>query len=290
MLSAALLGCTSDRDERRHGEDRLEGADTGTSPVEVSLLADVTALVPGERFRLAARFAIAPGWHIYWVNPGMSGIATRLKLAAPDGFELGPVRYPGPKRFISQGDIVSYGYDGEALLVVTAVTPATVDPTSPATFTATARWLACAEACIPGKRRLSLELPLGTDAEPAHREVFARAERHLPRPIVELAEARVGWREPALPAVLSVAVPDAHRLEVFPASGEVSEPLQPSTGATSGTRLEVLFERIAGEAALPRAQGVLAVQAAPGDAAQFFELDLPWPADRTAPAARTGGS
>ena len=54
--------------------------------VMVELLAGTTQVTPGETFLLGARFAIADGWHIYWENPGDSGIKTRLRVSPPVGF------------------------------------------------------------------------------------------------------------------------------------------------------------------------------------------------------------
>src|SRR5690606_19196766 len=44
---------------------------------------------------LAVHHHIAAPWHIYWKNPGDSGLRTRLALDGA-GFEAGPVIYPGP--------------------------------------------------------------------------------------------------------------------------------------------------------------------------------------------------
>jgi UPF0755 protein len=35
--------------------------------------------------RVAATFTIHPGWHIYWANPGESGMPTQLSLELPNG-------------------------------------------------------------------------------------------------------------------------------------------------------------------------------------------------------------
>ena len=50
------------------------------------------------------------GWHVYWRNPGDSGLATALNWTLPPGVTAGELQWPYPHR--SQlGDIVNYGYD-----------------------------------------------------------------------------------------------------------------------------------------------------------------------------------
>ena len=43
-------------------------------------------------------FDLAPGWHLYWKNPGDTGIAPRLDLRA-DGYAPGELVWPAPTMF-----------------------------------------------------------------------------------------------------------------------------------------------------------------------------------------------
>jgi len=52
----------------------------------VDTVANVSAIAPGQPFMLGFKFTIAPGWHIYWKNPGDSGLPTEVKLNLPEGF------------------------------------------------------------------------------------------------------------------------------------------------------------------------------------------------------------
>ena len=62
-----------------------------TGHVTAELIADRTALVPGATTTVALRFAIAPGWHTYWRNPGESGLPTTLAWKLPPGFAAGDI-------------------------------------------------------------------------------------------------------------------------------------------------------------------------------------------------------
>ena len=51
--------------------------------VKVELLSDVTQVAPGASSWVALHFTIAPGWHLYWRNPGDSGAPISWTFALP---------------------------------------------------------------------------------------------------------------------------------------------------------------------------------------------------------------
>src|SRR4051812_25544332 len=88
-------------------------APSGSELVKTELLADHSAIRPGDIFTIGVRFKIAPGWHIYWLNPGDAGEATRVRVDLPPGFTVGEIKYPFPHQFSEPGDITAYGYQDE---------------------------------------------------------------------------------------------------------------------------------------------------------------------------------
>ena len=50
----------------------------GKELVKATLIADVSSIQPGQKFRLGVLYRIEPGWHIYWKYPGDSGIPTKI--------------------------------------------------------------------------------------------------------------------------------------------------------------------------------------------------------------------
>ena len=151
----------------------------GQKLVEATLLADTTAIVPGQTFRLGLLLRMAPGWHTYWENPGDSGLATEFEPQLPPGFTAGPTGWPLPKRIIEPGDIQVYAYKGEVLLVRSITTPAAVDAAE-ISIPVKATWLVCEAVCIPGKAGLQLTLPVASSAEPANPGLFAKFTAQLP--------------------------------------------------------------------------------------------------------------
>ena len=48
--------------------------------------------------------APAPGWHGYWLNPGDAGLPMDVQWQLPEGFAVGPLRYPVPARLDRRAD------------------------------------------------------------------------------------------------------------------------------------------------------------------------------------------
>ena len=156
-------------------------ADTGADHVKVDLLADTTAVRPSKPFTLGVRFQIDPGWHIYWTNPGDSGLPTTVQLRLPAGFVAGPVQYPVPKVLKFPGDITNYGYDTETTFLVTVTPPAQMAAGTAVPMDADAAWLVCQERCLPGHMTAHLTLATAPTAGPANAAAFVAARGLMPR-------------------------------------------------------------------------------------------------------------
>lgn len=118
---------------------------------------EVTAKVVSDGSRVGVLFAIPKGKHIYWSNPGDSGLPTRVVFRLPKGCQPGPLHWPVPEKFVQPGDITGYGYEGEVLLWADAGCPLT--PGSP--IAATVSWLECDNReCVAGQAGLEGERPL----------------------------------------------------------------------------------------------------------------------------------
>lgn len=58
---------------------------------------------------VGGRIRLAKGWHTYWINPGDAGLPPRITCNAPEGFQIGNIRFPVPQKIIEQ-TIVVLGY------------------------------------------------------------------------------------------------------------------------------------------------------------------------------------
>ena len=151
--------------------------------LRVELVSEHLALVPGELAQLGLRLRHDPHWHSYWINPGDSGLPTRLSWTLPSGFAAGDIAWPLPQRF-KVGGLYNFGYDGEVLLPVRLKVPADLQPGTRVHLAAVAKWLVCREECIPGKTDLALELAVASAparADPRRVAAFANARRRQPQ-------------------------------------------------------------------------------------------------------------
>ena len=149
-------------------------------PATVELIAEVDEVVPGETFHLAMNFKLEPHWHIYWKNPGASGLPVEVEWDLPDGFTAGEIQWPAPERF-EQGGLMSYGFEDAVTLIVPVRAPEELESGRSLTIKAEAFWLICKELCLPGDAELVVELTSGeTTVESARADVFAAARKRLP--------------------------------------------------------------------------------------------------------------
>lgn len=190
--------------------------------VQFQLVASVEALPVGGAAWVGGHFQIQEGWHLYWINPGESGLPTKVAVGERPGLTIDAARFPGPIRFDSDGEIVNYGYHHELLVPMRVHDIKAGEPTL---LTADASWLACREdACVPGKGSATLTLPRSSDAAKASAQapLFASAAALLPKPFQELAVSGVEVEVLPLPqgARIHVRAPEDMSLELFPLEDE----------------------------------------------------------------------
>lgn len=283
LLVLLATACGSSGQAREPEPETAPGPKKRSAPgpeeelVRLTLLADVTRVAPGQQLSLAARFDIAPGWHIYWQNPGESGLATDVTFGVPPGFTIGVLRWPGPMQFDSPGDIASYGYHELAMLSAPVTAPDEVDAAAmggAVRFSVEASWLACREVCVRGKGAAAIDLQVATERDPgrpAHQELFDRHAAELPRSLADLEGARASWRPEANQIRLTIAVDGATRVDYFPATGEdlqlTGRVAIPSDGG-GPARVELTYKT----GTPVHARGVLAV--ASSGQTRYYGVDL----------------
>ncbi len=234
----------------------------------------------GGRLRAGVQFRLDPGWHLYWLNPGDSGIATQISWRDADA---SAVAWPAPHAFEeADGELVTFGYSGEVLLS-SWLAPAL----GAHQLGADVELLVCRASCIPAT--LSLAAPLAAqDSERA--ELLALFAAHdASRPLAPAAfgvsvraEGAADPRE--LRLVVAPCTRDAACAELAaPASGPAffseaagDEALRAISAETANGALAILL-RAESDALAPRVRGVLALQAR-GGALHHLEIDVPFAA------------
>jgi thiol:disulfide interchange protein DsbD len=276
-------------------------ADASGPRVEARLLVDAERVQPGAIFRAGVLFSLDPGWHIYWRNPGQSGLPTELEWRAA-GARVGPIRWPAPAVFReADGFITTYGYADQVLLASELSFPA--GASGERELAVTADFLACEVTCIPGRIELARSVSLGAPlpADPATASEFERWAKRVP-----LAPAALGvqldalWSQSAIRpgdsfrgalALVSCADGPAEcrpwRLHGAPADAFVPDALdsieleatgsRPHPGVEDGALLllggRASPDAVEGE---QRLGGVLALKRR-GSGVQYVEVDVPLP-------------
>ncbi|MCZ6572151.1 MAG: protein-disulfide reductase DsbD family protein [Planctomycetota bacterium] len=255
----------------------LAGPGTGVvraDSIEVELVTEHKSVQPGGEIHAGIRMKMDFGWHVYWRNPGDSGLPPTIKWSLPEGFVAGPIQWPAPHR-IPIGGLVNYGYEGEVLLPVTIKAPP-AQGGDVVRIAAKVDWQICEEICILGEAELELPVRVSKAApevDDRWRELFARTRRALPQapPAGRVSAAVYGdevelrWNGAAT------------RMVFFPASDgmieNAAEQLAVSfTGRSSVTQIML---KPAGERTQPlaRVSGVVVIGSA--DARAAYAIDVP---------------
>ncbi|HEY0906815.1 MAG TPA: protein-disulfide reductase DsbD domain-containing protein, partial [Methylophilus sp.] len=149
--------------------------------VEAQLIAEDESVQPGRPFWVALKMNIVPDWHVYWRNPGDSGMATHIAWNLPAGVQVGPIVWPTPQR-IEIAPLVNYGFSDQVLLL-TQITPPDDLTDSTLQLRAKADWLVCHEVCIPESTTLELDLPVTMDVplKGAWSSAFTATRKKVPQ-------------------------------------------------------------------------------------------------------------
>ena len=164
--------------------------------VRVDLLSEDSAIAPARSFWVGVRLAMREHWHTYWRNPGDAGLATDIAWRLPEGFTAGPIVWPTPSQ-INVDPVATYGYEGDAVLLVRITPPATLDAAGPVRLGADVSYLVCERECIPGESHVTLDIAVapgdaGARPDPATAGLFAAARARLPQPAPWRVTHRLG--------------------------------------------------------------------------------------------------
>lgn len=126
--------------------------------IKVSLLSEVDQVSVGQSFTVGLHLNPDEYWHVYWQNPGDSGMPPRIKWDLPAEVVAAEVQWPYPEPIPMQ-HLMNYGYHGDVVLPV-EVSLSEEFSGNIVNLAAKVSWLVCKESCIPGKANLSLSVPV----------------------------------------------------------------------------------------------------------------------------------
>ena len=252
---------------------RADGPPDPKDLVKAELVAETAAVAPASTLWVDLHLAIKPGWHVYWRNPGDSGLPTAIDWRLPQGFSAGSISWPVPEGFV-QSNIGNYGYAGSADLLVPITVSKEVAAGGTAVLMADASWLACAEICIPGGAALSLTLPVAAGLatpDPAVAALFAAARQLLP--VAAAFETRfVGGADDYRLLVPEVALAGlrAPTAMFFPNDPSLIDHAAVPRTSRRADGLEIVLKKAAAAPAMPATiDGVLALRGEDGSKRSF---------------------
>lgn len=120
-------------------------------------------MMKGSSFLVGIEFIPEKDWHIYWRNPGDTGLAPNIQWSSTPSFAFGDIQWPIPEE-INVAHLTDYGMHGSTLLFshINETQPLDSKQTN-ITIHAKVSWLVCKESCIPGEADLKLSLPIGAN-------------------------------------------------------------------------------------------------------------------------------
>ena len=120
-------------------------------------------------------------WHIYWRNPGDSGMPTDIEFSLPNEIKASEIKFPVPEIFASD-EIVNYGYSHQVLLMSELFISKDY-PKKEFSITAKLTSLICKDLCNAFDTTVTIKLDLSKNylAETNISDLFESAKNLLPQ-------------------------------------------------------------------------------------------------------------
>ncbi|MBV9753789.1 MAG: thioredoxin family protein [Hyphomicrobiales bacterium] len=251
-----------------HSALARESAPVKTAHAVVTLVSETDAVEPGKPFRLGLHFALAEGWHIYWINPGEAGEPPRIDLTLPEGATASSFSWPAPLR-IPEGPAITYSYIGDITLPLTVTPPSSLTAAS-FPVKAKASWLICETICVPEEGNFELDLSVETSTLPSREApLFTAADERLPRP--SPFEVRLA-PDGALSLIGNDIAPSSvHDAWFFPEKSEVIDDAAPQALVVGEGNLTLSLKPAKGFDPKSALSGVLVLKS-PSGAERFFQI------------------
>lgn len=147
----------------------------------VELISSVGTIRPGDKFTVGVLMKMDPGWHTYWKYSGEAGLPTQVDWHLPEGFKAGPIEWPLPHKYNEGGEVLTYGYETENMLIVEITAPSVLRSGTHVTLRADVHWLECERICVPGDASVELTLlVLNAAPQTTATALFEKYRRQIP--------------------------------------------------------------------------------------------------------------
>ncbi len=158
----------------------IAGETKVTKGLDLALISEQSSISPGAKFTVGVRIKHEKGFHSYWRNPGIVGMATDIKWKLPEGFTAEPIQWPYPE-LSSMAGHPCHGYERDVILMVQIQAPGKLS-LKQVKLTASLSWMCCADDCFPGFKDLSITMPVSKKSvvDTKNSVIFNEARKQLP--------------------------------------------------------------------------------------------------------------
>ena len=180
-----------------------ELAEINSPEGRLRLVQECEAVSYEKDFLIGIDFKLQPGWHIYWKNPGDSGLAPKFKWRHPEGVSITEMDWPRPKA-IPYKHLVNYGYEDQATFLYRINLDQEFAANKTLDLEVEVDWLVCSDICIPKKDTLSINLTVSKDRpKPSKYASF-----------IEEARAKIPSPNASLEAYINVQNEDSAQIRI----------------------------------------------------------------------------
>lgn len=167
--------------------------DSSMNPVKASILIEPTDIQAGQPFWVAIHLKMDDHWHVYWKNPGDTGMPVTVDWELPAGFKAESFEWPYPKRMDAES-FIGFGYENEVSFLAQITPPAQLNQTN-YPIKGSIKYLVCSDSsCLPGEAEIQANVNV-TKSTPqlntAHAAFFAKAREALPKSMGDLQAQRM---------------------------------------------------------------------------------------------------
>ncbi len=224
--------------------------------IGLEIVSEEAHVHPGSNLTLGLRILHDPEWHTYWLNPGDTGLPTKIQWSfsqANSLWKIENIQWPSPKR-IFVGPLANFGYEDEILLIQNLIAPKSLKIGSNLKVIADVNWLVCKDVCIPGNKRLEFEIPvkekLKTREFSKDQFLFEKHRKNLPvkESNLESIQARFDFENDSLLIFQDLRYENQKKFNGFNPSPGFFFPLQ--EGLIKTTENQVFFNLVSEDASL----------------------------------------
>lgn len=158
----------------------FEGSAQQKALAEAKLVVDSFSPKKDSIISIGVLINLKDDWHIYWRNPGDSGLPTEVEYSLPKDFIVSEIKFPTPKIFYSD-EIVNYGYSHQVLFISEISVPKDFNQKE-ISISARLSSLICKDLCKAFDTTLTITLELIKDSLPPKQisDLFDYTRNFLP--------------------------------------------------------------------------------------------------------------